>query len=92
MEKFIELVKQFKVHKTKMIFTINIVKLIDKYPGVKKSSATLNFVKNYLKNIKQICSENLAEFKKVKIVGVKPIMHNFSKVQTYFKNFTANVA
>ena len=54
MEKFIELVKQFKVHKTKMIFTINIVKLIDKYPGVKKSSATLNFVKNYLKNIKQI--------------------------------------
>ena len=42
-EKFIKLVKQFKVHKTKMIFEISIAKLINKYPELMKSSVTLNF-------------------------------------------------
>lgn len=47
-EKFINLVKRFKVHKTKMISKTNI-KLIDKYSGLEKSSVTLNVFK--------ICSE-----------------------------------
>ena len=42
-EKFIKLVKQFKVHKTKMIFEISTAKLINKYPELMKSSVTLNF-------------------------------------------------
>ena len=40
-QKFIVLVKEFKVHKSTMIFKINIVKLIDKYPKTKKSSVIL---------------------------------------------------
>ena len=41
---------------------VNVFKLIDKRPKLMKSSVTLNFLKNYLKDIKQICEENLREF------------------------------
>ena len=46
-----------------MIFKINTVKLIDKYPKRIKSSVTLNFLKNYFKDIKQVCNENSNESK-----------------------------
>ena len=62
-KKFIKLIKQFKVHKTMMIFKINIAKLIDKYPKLIKLLVTLNFSKIYFKDIKEIYSENLDEFK-----------------------------
>ena len=69
-EKFINLVKRFKVHKTKMISKINI-KLIDKYSGLEKSSVTLNVFK--------ICSEKLDDFIIIKIVRAKPLIQNVSK-------------
>ena len=47
------MVKQFKVHNTTMIFKINIVKLVDKYSGLKKSSATLTFLTTILKILKK---------------------------------------
>ena len=53
-EKFVRLVANFKVHKNTLIFKINIFKLIEKLPKLIKSSATLNFLKNYFKDIKQI--------------------------------------
>ena len=55
--KFIKLAKEFKVHKTTMVFKVNIVKLIDKHPKL-----TLGVLKNYYKEIKQICNENPNEF------------------------------
>ena len=61
-EKFIKLVNEFKVHKTTIIFKINIYKLCEKYPKLMKSSIGLGFLKNHYKNIKQICEENLKEF------------------------------
>ena len=61
-EKFIKLVNEFKVHKTTIIFKINIFKLIGKYPKLMKSSIGLGFLKNYYKDIKQICKENSKEF------------------------------
>ena len=57
-KKFIELVNEYKVHKCTIIFKINIVKLIDKHPILMKSSVILGFLKNYCKDIKQICKEN----------------------------------
>ena len=57
-EKFIKLVNEFKVHKNTIIFNINIVKLIDKHPKLRKSSLRLGILKNYYKNIKQTCNEN----------------------------------
>ena len=56
------MVGKLKVHKSTIIFKINILKLIDKHPKLMKSSATLSFLKNYYKDIKQICEEKPNEF------------------------------
>ena len=56
------LVGDFKVHKKTITFKINIFKLINEHPKLMKSSVTLSFLKNYFKDIKQICQENLSEF------------------------------
>ena len=61
-EEFIRLVNEFKVHRSTIIFKINIFKLIGKYPKLMKSSIGLGFLKNYFKDIKQICEENSKEF------------------------------
>ena len=61
-EKFIKLVNEFIVQKSTIIFKTNIFKLIDKYPKLMKPFVTLGFLKNYYKDIKQICNENLNEF------------------------------
>ena len=61
-EKFIKLINQFKVHKTTIAFKINIFKLCEKYPKLLESSIGLGFLKNYYKDIKEICSENAKEF------------------------------
>ena len=61
-EKLIKLVNQFNVRKTTITFKINIFKLCKKYPKLMKSSIGLGFLKNYYKDIKQICEENLNEF------------------------------
>ena len=46
-EKFIKLVSEFKLHKSTIIFKINILNLIDKHLKLVKSSVTLGFLKNY---------------------------------------------
>ena len=56
--KFKSLAEQFKITKSTIIFKINIVKLIDTYPKMMTSSITLNFLKSYYKDIKNICKEN----------------------------------
>ena len=62
-EKFIRLVNEFKVHKSTIIFKINIFELIGRYPKLMKSSIGLGFLKNYYKDIEQICEENSKENK-----------------------------
>ena len=57
--KFKNLVEQFGINRTTIIFKINVVKLVNKYPERLTSSVTLNFLKNYYKDIKSICKENL---------------------------------
>ena len=61
-DKFITLVNQFNIHKTTIIFKINIYKLCEKYPKLLKSSVGLGFLKNCYKDIKRICEENEQEF------------------------------
>ena len=61
--KFKSLVERFKITKGAIIFKMNIVKLIDKYPKTIKSSITLNFLKSYYKDIQNICKENQDDFK-----------------------------
>ena len=51
-----------KVHNTTIRLKIIILKLIDKHPTLMKSSVTLGFLKNYYKDINQICNKNPNEF------------------------------
>ena len=45
-EKFVRLVADFGVHKGTITFKINVFRLLDKYPRLKKSLVTLSFMKN----------------------------------------------
>ena len=56
-EKFIQM-----VNKSTIIFKINILRLIEKHAGLMKSSVTLTFLKNYLKDIKKLCEDNSSNF------------------------------
>ena len=62
-EKFQEMVGKLKIHKSTITFKINVFKLIEKYPKLMRSSVTLTFLKNYLKDIKKVCEDNLSDFK-----------------------------
>ena len=61
-EKFAKLVSELRIHKTTIIFKINIFKLCEKYRKLLKSSIGLGFFKNYHKDIKAICEENEKDF------------------------------
>ena len=61
-EKFAKLVNELGIHKTTIIFKINVFKLCEKYPKLLKSSKGLGFFKNYHKDIKAICKENEEDF------------------------------
>ena len=56
-EEFITLVRRFGIHRNTIVFKINVFKLINKHPGLMKSSVTLSFLKNYLKDMRQICQK-----------------------------------
>ena len=61
-EKFIQMVSQWKIDKSTIIFQMSIFKLIQKLSKQIKSLVTLTFLKNQLKYIKEICEENSSEF------------------------------
>ena len=50
-EKSQEMVGKLKFKKSTIVFKINVFKLIEKYPKLKRSLVTLTFLKNYLKDI-----------------------------------------
>ena len=61
-EKFVKLVSELGIHKTTIIFKINVFKLREKYPKLLRSSIGLGFFKNYQKDIKVVCEENKKDF------------------------------
>ena len=71
--KFIQTVSKLKIHKSAIIFKINCFKLIEKHPQLKKSSVTLTFLKNYFKDIKEICEENSSDFEWVKVICLQKL-------------------
>ena len=62
-ECFIGMVKEFGISKSNILFKISIVKSVNKYPRMKKSSLSLHFLKKNFKIIREICHENSSEFK-----------------------------
>ena len=61
-EKFAEFVSELGIHKTTIIFKINMFKLCKKYCKLLTSSIGLGFFKDYHKGIKAICKENEKDF------------------------------
>ena len=61
-EKFAKLVSELGIHKTTIIFRINIFKLCKKHPKLLKSFIGLGIFKNYHKDIKAICEEYEKDF------------------------------
>ena len=61
-EKFVKLVSELGIHKTTIIFKINVYKLSEKYPKLLRSSIGLGFFKNYHKDIKAVCEEIEKDF------------------------------
>ena len=59
-EKFKKMVEELNIRKSTIIFKINVFKLINKYPKPMRSSGTSSFLKNYLKDIKKVCEDNLS--------------------------------
>ena len=49
------MIKELAITKSTILFKIPIVKFVNKYPRMKKSSLFLHFVKNNFKIIKEIC-------------------------------------
>ena len=46
----------------------NIIQLVGKYPKMMKASVTLNFLKIYYKDIKNVCKENEEDFKEARVI------------------------
>ena len=63
-ETLIQIVNKLKINKSTIIFKINIFKLIEKHPGLRKSSVTLSFLKNYLKDIRKSAKKIQASLNK----------------------------
>ena len=61
-ERFTQMIGKLKIHKSIIIFKINLLKLIEKHPKLMKSLVKLTFLKNYFKYIKQIYKENSSKF------------------------------
>ena len=61
--RFKSLVKRFRKSKGTIIFKINAIKQVVKYPKKMTSSITLNFLKSYRRDTKNICKENQEKFK-----------------------------
>ena len=68
-----QMVGKLKIHKSTLIFKINVFKMIEKHPKLMKSSVALTFLKNYLKEIKLIYERNLSEFEYVKVIFLRKI-------------------
>ena len=61
-DKFINMVNQFGISKSMMVFKISIVRFLNNYLKVKQSSLSLHFLKNNFKVTKKICRESASEF------------------------------
>ena len=70
-ENFQGMVGKLQIHKSTIMSKINVFKLIDKHPKLMRSSVTLTFLKNYLKDIKKVCEDYLSDFKWVKVMCLR---------------------
>ena len=59
--RFTSVVAKFKMSKATINFKIGIIKFIDDYPKMQKSSISLHFLKKNFRVIKDVCQEKVSE-------------------------------
>ena len=59
---FSSTVTEFGIIKTTLNFKIDVVNFINQYPGMRKSSISLFYLKNNFRAIKNVCQEHAFEF------------------------------
>ena len=59
---FINAVTEFGISKTTINFKMDVVNFINQYPGMRKSSISLFYLKNNFRAIKSVCQEHASEF------------------------------
>ena len=65
-EEAMDIIKEYKdIIKTNKK---NIIQVVGKYPKMMKASVTLNFLKIYYKDIKNVCKENEEDFKEARVI------------------------
>ena len=60
--KFTGAVSNLKIGKATINFKVGIIKFLDNYPKMRKSSISLHFLKNNFRVIKEFCREHSSEF------------------------------
>ena len=60
--KFVSAVTEFKINKTTISFTIDIVDFVDKYSRMRTSCISLHYLRNNFRVIKDVCKEHATEF------------------------------
>ena len=55
---------EFDISKTTINFKIDVVNFINQYPGIRKSSISLFYLKSNFRAIKNVCQEHASEYKK----------------------------
>ena len=60
--RFTGAVTNLKIGKATINFKIGIIKFLDDYPNMRKSSVSLHFLKNNFRVIKEVCREHASEF------------------------------
>ena len=60
--KFTGAVSNLKIGKATINFKIGVIKFLDDYPKMRKSSVSLQFLKNNFKIIIEVCREHVSEF------------------------------
>ena len=48
------MIKELGVSRLTVYFKVNLLKLLEKYSKLEKSSLALNFLKNYLRTVKEV--------------------------------------
>ena len=57
------MITEFDIDRSTIFLKIAIVGLINQYPKMKNYTLSLYFLKKHMKVIKEICRENVSEFK-----------------------------
>ena len=61
-ERFVEMIYKAMRQTINYCFKLNLLKILEKYLKLKKSSLSLNVFQNYRKTIKKVCKESGSEF------------------------------